>query len=464
MTSADTFLAGLPPARPGDPARVAAHNRDTRTWLVALDDDPTGTQTSWGTPVLTRWEPHDLDALAAAPPPATFLLTNSRALDECDAVAIVEKAGVAAAAAADHAEVHLRLVSRSDSTLRGHFPAETDALDRAAGPFDLLLVVPAFPEAGRITVDSTHLVRRGDHLVPLADTEYARDEVFRSITSDLRAWTAGRTNRDPSTVAAIPLAALREGGPDRVTQMLTVAASDGRPVVVADAADPADLDVLALAVQAAEAEGVRLLARSGPSFVRARAGLPSRGPLAPHEVVPQAAPRNGLLVVGSHTALTTNQLAHARQVHPIATVELDVVAVLNDDASRRREVMRCTAAVDRALARTTTALVTSRNRVGGHRLEGSRRVSAAVVEVVRGVEAAQPLRYVLAKGGITAADVAVGALGMRRATALGTLLPGLVPVWRRDDGGVPLVVFPGNVGDTDSLTRVLTILEASTPC
>ena len=70
----------------------------------------------------------------------------------------------------------------------------------------------------------------------------------------------------------------------------------------------------------------------------------------------------------------------------------------------------------------------------------------------------------VAKGGITSSDVATKALGIRRADVLGQICPG-IPVWRcGPEGrfpGVPLVVFPGNVGDAETLKEAVRILTAS---
>ena len=95
-------------------------------------------------------------------------------------------------------------------------------------------------------------------------------------------------------------------------------------------------------------------------------------------------------------------------------------------------------------------------------LEIARQVSTAVIEVVRGAVAAEPA-WVIAKGGITSHDVAVRGLGIRRATVLGQLLPGLVSVFRPIEAppqvvGTPYVVFAGNVGDEQTLADVVDLL------
>ena len=64
---------------------------------------------------------------------------------------------------------------------------------------------------------------------------------------------------------------------------------------------------------------------------------------------------------------------------------------------------------------------------------------------------------VVAKGGITSADVARVGLGARTARVLGQVLPG-ISVWQLqafDGHQVLYVVVPGNVGGPDTLTDVL---------
>ncbi|MFY7951894.1 MAG: four-carbon acid sugar kinase family protein, partial [Armatimonadaceae bacterium] len=93
-----------------------------------LDDDPTGTQSVHGVPVLTRWDTDALENELRDPSPACFLLTNSRALPEAEAVRIARETGEMLARASSNTGIPFTVVSRSDSTLRGHFPAEVDAL------------------------------------------------------------------------------------------------------------------------------------------------------------------------------------------------------------------------------------------------------------------------------------------------------------------------------------------------
>ena len=85
------------------------------------------------------------------------------------------------------------VVSRSDSTLRGHYPVETDVIEKELGPFDAHFLIPAFIEAGRITRDSVHYQRVEGKDIPVHETEFARDSVFGYKNSFLPDYVEERT-------------------------------------------------------------------------------------------------------------------------------------------------------------------------------------------------------------------------------------------------------------------------------
>ncbi len=449
--------------------------------LVVLDDDPTGTQTVVDVPVLTSWTVDDLRWALRQDSSAFFVLTNTRSLS-AEAASKRNREVVRALHEASEAEgAHYVLASRSDSTLRGHFPLETDVLGEELeavgdGPPDGVVVVPAYIEAGRLTVGSRHWMRTPDGLLPVGEGEFARDATFGYRSSTLPEWveekSGGRIRA--ADVVRITLDDLRRGGPGRVIDLLT--GVRGGRVVVVDAVCDDDLRVLAMALIQAEERGTRLLYRVGPSFVRARAGQAGRPPLDSGELQglqePDAGRRHtsaphGLIAVGSHVGLTTRQLDRLRERGVICEFELDVRELLDDDrrADHIAEVARAAA---EALMTRDTVVRTTRTVVTGSDAEDSlaisRRVSAALVETVRLVTAARRPAFVVAKGGITSSDTATHGLGIRRAWARGTLLPGIVSLWQPVDGpaaGMPYVVFPGNVGTDEALADAVDLLRSA---
>ncbi len=319
---------------------------------------------------------------------------------------------------------------------------------------------------------STRCIGRGrpDGFLRVGESEFARDATFGFRSSDLRDYvaekTAGRWSADQ--VAAITLDDIRVGGVPRVAEILA-GLSGGRPVVV-DAVVDDDLRVLSLAILQAEAVGAALLYRVGPSFVRARVGFGAKPPLSQDELgaleVRSGDDRaHGLVVVGSHVPRTTRQLEHLLKLDDVVRIELDAHALLRPE-DRNDAVQRAVVSVVAALAVADVALCTSRELVQttdrDRNLEIARIVSAGMVEVVHSVVQLVIPGWVVGKGGITSSDTATEALGISRAWVSGTMLPGIVSLWKPVSGlggHPPFIVFAGNVGDDDALAEVVSRLR-----
>ncbi len=453
-------LAELPPEYPRDllpeiQQRLAADFRK----VVVLDDDPTGTQTVHGIHVLTEWSVPSLAAELSSAAPAFYILTNSRSLAPHDTQALHREIGVNLKSAARAAGAALEVISRSDSTLRGHFPAETEALARALGlhspPY---LIIPFFLEGGRYTINNVHYVAEGDRLLPAAQTAYAQDAVFGYRHSDLRAWVEEKTaGRIPARrVASISLAALRQGNRAEVTRIL--ASLERGSACVVNAASYRDLEVFVLGLLEAEDRGSIFLPRTAASYVRVRVGIAPRPLLSGDELTVENS-QGGLFMVGSYVPKTTAQVQALLTETPIERIEVRVEKLL-DNRSQPGEVQNAAETVDAHLAAGRDVVVyTSRELVKAPdpqtNLEIGRRVSESLIAILRGLRR-QP-RYLVAKGGVTSSDIATRGLGVRRALVLGQVLPG-VPVWRLGEEsrypGMPYVVFPGNVGEADALVRI----------
>lgn len=468
LDRAQTFAA-LPPVWPHD---VLASNRDhaTASTLVVLDDDPTGTQTVRDVPVVTVWDVATLTAELRAAPACLYILTNSRSLTAAASRELHLDLARALADAARVTQRRITVASRSDSTLRGHYPLETDTLAEVLGPFDLTLLSPYFEAGGRYTQDDTHYVAEGDRLVPAAETPFARDAAFGYRSSHLPEWveekSGGRIRA--ADVASISLPLIREGGPEAVTRHLL--ALPKAYVCVVNACAPRDIEVVAAATLAAERAGRRLLFRTAAALIAARLGQSPAGLLAPNDFR-QDCSVGGLVVVGSYVPKTTAQLQRLRENTELEAIELDVAALL--DPVRRAHALEDAARHLHASLSSArdTVVYTSRDLIAGKNATASldigRQVSTALTALVQGL-VVRP-RFLIAKGGITSSDLATEGLGVKRALVRGQLLPG-VPVWRLGEESrypnLDYVIFPGNVGDENALVEAvsrLTPLPSSTP-
>lgn len=447
-------------------ARVAERRR-----TAVLDDDPTGSQTVHGVTLVTALEADEYASALAAPGATCFVLTNSRSLTRERAAQVTEEVAADLLAVGTGLGGPVDLVSRSDSTLRGHVVEEVDALCRAhqrltGSSVDGVLFVPAFFEAGRFTSGDVHYATVGGAPTPVSSTEFARDSSFGYSTSDLRGFLVERSGGRiaAADVRSIGLADIRRGGPGRVAEIL--ASLSGGAYVVVNATEDADLDVVVLGLIEARRRGRTFVHRTGPSFVRALAGIDPRAPLTPADIWPEGRrPDHGLLVVGSHVGLTNDQVAAVRQQRRMIPVELPVPALL-EPGEGDACVSAAANAVTEGLADSDVLLMTSRTLLRGTDPEANlaiaRTVSAALSGVVRRSLAAGPA-WVVAKGGITSHDVAVHGLGIRRATVLGQVRPGLVSVIRPVEAapgavGMPYVVFAGNVGDAGTLSQAVELV------
>jgi len=477
--SKQILLASLPPEWPEDLLpQIRTQVRAANKKLVVLDDDPTGNQTVHDVAVLTDWSVPMLTRAFREPNPVVYILTNSRSMPLSAAQDLNRRIIHNLKTAHAVTGRDFAIVSRSDSTLRGHYPGETDVLaQELGGRIDAVLLVPFFAEGGRLTAGDVHYVAQGDILVPAAATEYARDATFGYTHSDLRDWVcekhASALTRDD--VATISLSDIRSGGPGAVSAKLialgakpkgqTASSETPLPVCIVNAVSYADLEVVVAGLLQAEAAGKRFLYRTAASFVRVRGGITPR-PLLTHADLglSPGLRHGGLVVVGSHVQTTTRQVEAALALPGIRQVEVSVPALL-DDRLREGEISRATGRIEGLIRKDLDALVcTSREVITATAdlddLAIGRRTSRALVEIVRRINT-RPA-WIIAKGGITSSDVATEGLGVHRVEVLGQAIPG-VPVWRtgpesRWPNGI-YVVFPGNVGDDQAVARMITILR-----
>ncbi|UCG56332.1 MAG: hypothetical protein JSU70_15885 [Phycisphaerales bacterium] len=427
--------------------QIRKKNESMRTKLVVLDDDPTGCQTVHDVQVLTSWESEILKK-AVEENDFFFVLTNSRAYSEDKAIDINREIVQRLLEYADRNS--LRIVSRSDSTLRGHFAAETRLLMEKLGPFDGVLIAPYFKEGGRLTVNDTHYVQQQDRLIEAAKTEFAGDPVFGFRHSHLPAWVEAKSRgfwRKEDAVS-ITLDDIRRGGPEKVYQKFK-AVENSKPIVVNALCDE-DIEVVCLGLCRAESEGKRFLYRTAASFVKIRAGVGDT-----ELYVPEETNGKGLVVVGSYVERTTRQLSHLLADAHLQQIEVRIDRVLADEqGDYLDELVKET---DSSHARKRpVAIFTERKYVlagcDKDRLDAGMRISDFLCALVAQLK--EEPAFIIAKGGITSYDVAKKGLNVKEATVLGQILPG-IPIWKIGAESkyprLPYVVFPGNVGTDESL-------------
>ncbi len=479
--------------------------------VVVFDDDPTGSQTVHSCPLLLRWDAASLRQGLADPSPLLFLLVNSRDLAPDQArwrltsLCRTLQPLLAEAVAAGTIDRWL-VVSRGDSTLRGHFPLESEVISAELGPFAASFLVPAFLPGGRTTAAGVHLL----HGEPVHRSAFAQDRLFGYGTSFLPAWVAEKT------AGAIPAEAVqridrseleaalaeREGGESKGFQALVGRLADltGNPWVVVDGERPAQLAAFAAAVvqvsdpaagpvskgdgTPASAPGPRrFLFQSAASLITALAELPPQplaaaGLAALRRCGPDGQPLPGLVLVGSHVPLADAQLAALRAESACSEVELEVAKVARVLAGPLPD--RLLASLEGAwlerlqavLARgQTPVLFTSRGELACSSPAERRALGEALAGLMARLAArlAPQLGYLISKGGITSQTLLADGLDLALLRLEGQLLPGLSLLRPAGAGvpealaGLPLITFPGNLGDGQTLLESWRLMEGRGP-
>ena len=442
--------------------------------IVVLDDDPTGVQTVHGVSVYTDWKPETLRQGFAEQERMFFILTNSRGLTAQQTETAHRQIARAIDAASRDSGRDYILISRSDSTLRGHYPLETAVLRQTleslgAAPFDGEIIYPFFQEGGRYTLNNIHYVREGDQLIPAGMTEFARDRSFGYTASSLPQWCQEKCQGGcrAEDVTCIALEDLRAMNLEKITRQLLEVGGFGK--VIVNSADYADVKVFTVCFLRALRQEKRFLFRSAAAVTKVLGGIADRPLLTRAELVPRENCNGGIVLIGSHVNKTTQQMEELRRCrYPLEFLEFNQHLVLQP-GGLEGEVIRVVELAQQMIRQGQSVVIyTRRDRLDlptadpDRQLEISVQISEAVTSIIGRLEI-RP-NFIIAKGGITSSDVGIKALRVHRATVMGQLKPG-IPVWMTGPEskfpGMPYVIFPGNVGEKETLRQAVELLMGS---
>lgn len=400
------------------------------TRLVVLDDDPTGIQTVYGCLLITQWDEESVRLAFEDDVPFFYILTNTRAMTREEAAKVTREAMEMVINVNKDYGYRLIVVSRSDSCLRGHFPLETDVIRDCLVRHGVTVspktpFCPAFIEAGRVTIDGVHYMKDGDMLIPVSETEFAQDNVFAYHTSVLHDYIRekGANPDDYEIVSAQSYEELREWWE----------ASE-----YSENSENSDAIVI----------------RSSSSLPKAIADIPDI-PLLDHSILKQSSDASHqtvpLFIVGSHVQKTTRQLECLLATEGTCGIELDVQRILDDAETLMRETQQVIRqVVDEHL---TPVVYTSRQEIrledANQRQHLGQQVSDFLVDIVR--QLSYTPSYLVAKGGITSHDILTHGLNIKSARVLGQIVNSVPCIMTKD---FPYIIFPGNVGNEESLKEV----------
>ena len=221
--------------------------------IVVLDDDPTGVQTVHDISVYTNWTKDSVRKGFDEENNLFYIMTNSRGFTaEETTKAHLEIAAVVDKVSKETGKEYI-FISRSDSTLRGHYPLETEILaaeyEKNTGSIiDGEIMCPFFKEGGRFTIDNVHYVKYGDELIPANETEFARDKTFGYKAANMNDYieekTGGKFKAD--SVIGISLEDIHDVNIDKIEEQL-MAVKDFNKIIV-NAIDYVDVKVFCVAM------------------------------------------------------------------------------------------------------------------------------------------------------------------------------------------------------------------------
>lgn len=436
--------------------------------IVVLDDDPTGIQKVHGIHVYTNWDEKSILDGFKCNEKMFFILTNSRSFSKEKTEQVHRDITMRVQKVSKQLNIPFLIISRSDSTLRGHFPLETETINTTLGnTADGEVIIPFFKEGGRYTIDNIHYVEAvSGELVPVAETEFAKDRTFGFANSHLGEYIEEKSSGQfkKNELSYIELNDLRSVEIEKITEQL-MEVKDFNKVIVNAISDD-DLKVFSIALTKAIQNGKHFLYRTAASFTKVIGLISDKPLLTSDQMILGGNKSGGLIIVGSHVNKTTQQLNELLKLDAVNPIEFNSDLVL-DNEKFEEEIQVKIREIDENIKKGQTCVVYTKrerlelgNGMSEKELELSVKISNGLTKIIKSLTAVP--KYIIVKGGITSSEIGTKALGVTKALVMGQALPG-IPVWRTDSNGkyphMPYIIFPGNVGSVTDLYTIVKRLD-----
>lgn len=439
--------------------------------IIVLDDDPTGVQTVHGISVYTDWTEDSIEKGFTEANSMFFILTNSRGFTAAETEKAHQEIAANVVKVAKKSNQDFTIISRGDSTLRGHYPLETKVLKETVEAnsdvvFDGEVIIPFFKEGGRFTIDNTHYVQMDEYLIPAGETEFAKDRTFGYTRSHLGEYAEEKSQGEykAENMTYITLESLRNLDIESIEQQLLAVENFNK--VIVNAVDYVDVKIFVIALVKAMNKGKNFMFRSAAALTKVIGGVSDKALLTREELVKEESNHGGLVIIGSHVQKTTEQLEELKKSDAIEFIEFNVHLVLEPEKFQS-EIDRIVEATNRLISEgKNVAVYTRRERLdlGEGKKEEELKLSVKISDAVTSIVTRLEVRpsFIIAKGGITSSDIGTKGLEVQRATVAGQIRPG-IPVWTTGSEskfpGVGYVIFPGNVGTKTDLREVVEMLS-----
>ncbi|WP_269611630.1 four-carbon acid sugar kinase family protein [Prochlorococcus marinus] len=447
--------------------------------IIIFDDDPTGSQTVYGCPLLLNWDEQTLEKAFKKSSPLIFILANTRSLSS---ILAVKKTREICSSIKNffltkgYSKDDYFYISRGDSTLRGHGVLEPAILAEELGPFHATFHIPAFLEGGRTTENGIHYLNG----IPVHETDFGRDNIFGFSTSDLAKWieekSFGKIQAENILHIGIKQLDMAINNEDGFKSLLSFLSKlENNISVVVDAKLPNHLETLVRAIKVVSKEK-RFLFRTAASFINSFSELPPN-PNNTEDLVSLKSKNNkfeykpGLIMIGSHVKLATDQLEVLLNDKSCEGLEIPVsklanIFALEDYQDKILELEKILLSRINYILdiKKVPVLYTTREEM---------MFSSYTKRMKFGLELAEFMAilvgkinnkfgYIISKGGITTQLLLQKGLNFNQVDLKGQILPGLSIVKSNSDQyDLPVVTFPGNLGNDKTLLESFRLMESN---
>jgi len=367
-------------------------------------------------------------------------------------------------------------ISRGDSTLRGHGVLEPAILAEELGPFHATFHIPAFLEGGRTTENGIHYLNG----IPVHTTDFGRDNIFGFSTSDLAKWieekSFGKIQAENILHVEIKQLDMAFNNEDGFKSLLSFLSKlENNISVVVDAKSPHHLETLARAIKIVSKEK-RFLFRTAASFINSLSGLPPNY-RSPADLVSLKSKNNefeykpGLIMVGSHVKLATDQLEVLLSDNSCEGLEIPVSKLADIFALEdcQKEILELEAILlskidDIFDMKKVPVLYTTREEMKFSSYSKRMNFGLELAEFMAILvgKITNKFGYIISKGGITTQLLLQKGLNFNQVDLKGQILPGLSIVTSNSDQyDLPVVTFPGNLGNENTLLESFRLMESN---
>ncbi len=438
--------------------------------IIVIDDDPTGSQLVHDCLLLLNWNYDTLLKGLLSKSSLLFVLANTRSLSENEVEKRIQEIcnNLLTILIENNIQDNLLFVSRGDSTLRGHNFLEPYLINEYLGPFDATFHIPAFLEGNRITINGKHFVNG----IPAHKTTFAKDIIFGYETNDLKKLLHKKSSSKIELKNIENLNCIDQQSSHQLKKYISNLKNNTH--VIVDIDQFSQLDKFSEIIREL-IKNKKFLFRTAASFLKAISNTENSkksnfyySQLRVRNNLNQFLP--GLIIIGSYTDISTNQFKKLLEFDFFNAIEIDVEKFYKINVSKDKEtqIYKLKNFILEKI-RTTfkksciPVIYTSRKEKilenNLHQIDFYNSLSFFVAEIVADIK--YEIGYLISKGGITSNTILNASFNVDYVYLEGQICSGisLVKVKLINNNYLPVITFPGNLGDDYSLKDVWRVIE-----